>query len=138
MRFLTRFNELAGSELPFRIETGLPYLDIVESPGLFSRDPFCGLQERLFIFQKHNFRLEQNIPNPLRDGGRIDFEIPFENPTTLIVHDALGRELLRLVDRVLAPGAYTAYIQPNELPAGLYYYRLRSGDFSAMRKMVVE
>jgi hypothetical protein len=138
MRFLTRFDTLASSELPFTIETGLPYVEVVESPGLFTRDPFCGLQERLFAFLKHNFRLEQNVPNPLNGGGRIDFEIAFDNPTTLIVYDARGQEMIRLVDRVLAPGAYTAYIQPGALPAGAYYYRLVSGPFTAIRKMVVE
>jgi hypothetical protein len=138
MRFLTRFDVLENSELPFTIDAGLPYLDIVESPGLFTRDPFCGLQERLFAFQKNNFRLDQNVPNPLTGVGRIDFEIAFDNPTTLIVYNSLGEEMLRLVDKTLTAGAYTAYIQPGALAQGMYYYRLQSGDFGAIRKMVVQ
>lgn len=138
IRFLTRFSQLAQSELPFTIETGLPYLAIVESPGLFTRDPFCGLQERLFVFASHNFSLAQNVPNPLKGVGRIEFEIPFDNPTTLIVYDALGEEMMVLVDKALSAGAYTAYIQEGALPPGLYYYRLRSGEFTAIRKMIVE
>ncbi len=138
IRFLTRFDLLDRSELPFTIETGLPYLEIVPSPGLFVRDPICGLLERLFTLSAHNFRLEQNIPNPITGSGSIEFEIPFDNVTRLVVYDAIGNEALRVMDEPLKAGVYRATIVEGALPAGMYYYKLTSGELTAMRKMVVQ
>jgi hypothetical protein len=138
MRMLTRFSEIENSELPFRVETGLPYVKVIPSPGLFHRDPTCGLELRMFDVAPNGFTLGDVVPNPLVGDGTIDFAIPFDDATTLIVYDALGREVLRPVDAVLKGGTYTTHIAAGALPAGLYYYRLTSGSFSAIRKLVVE
>ncbi|MDB5035606.1 MAG: hypothetical protein JWQ98_2847 [Chlorobi bacterium] len=138
IRFLPRLSLLDSSELPFTIEAGLPYLEIIERPGLFRRDPICGLTQRLFVFDPNSFRLDESIPNPLRGEGHIDFEIPFDAPTTLIVYDALGQEILRLIDAELPAGTHTVVIPAGAIPPGLYYYRLVSSSYSAIRKLIVE
>ncbi|HVZ40666.1 MAG TPA: choice-of-anchor D domain-containing protein [Candidatus Kapabacteria bacterium] len=138
IRLLAQFDLLTRSELPFTIGTDLPYVDVVESPGLFTRDPLCGLLERLISFSTSNFALDQNVPNPLTGEGSIAFEIPFENETQLTVFDALGNLALTLVDARLKPGRYAAHIPAGALGSGLYYYRLRSGQFVAVRKMAVQ
>lgn len=137
LRFLVRFDRLDSSELPFTVSTGLPYVEVITEPGLVRRDPICGLLERLFTFAPNGFRLDQNIPNPLTGEGKIGFEIPFENPTRLVIYDALGREIAVLLDEPLKPGTYAVTIPAGTLAAGLYYYRLTSGEFTALRKMVV-
>jgi hypothetical protein len=136
--FLTRFTLLDSSELPFTVSTGLPYVEIVERPGLFRRDSICGLVDRLFEFSRYKFRLDQNRPNPIERSGTIEFEIPFDNYTTLIVYDMLGAERMRLTDRFLTAGVYTVTIAENSLAAGAYQYRLRSGEYSTTRRMVVQ
>jgi hypothetical protein len=138
LQFLTRFTLLDSSELPFTIESGLPYLEFMEYPGLFRRDSLCGLLYRLFESSPFNLRLEQNVPNPAPDGTTIEFELPFDNPTTLIVYDILGTERLRLVDGITSAGVHVITIPDGALAAGRYFYRLRSGSYDLRRGMVIE
>jgi len=138
MRYLVRFSTIDSSPLPFTAAVDLPYVEIVPEPGLFRRDPLCGLNERLFVFTPHAFRLEQNIPNPYSRSTTIAFELPFQDATTLRVYNTFGDEVLRLVDEVLAPGQYSLTTPSDALPSGIYYYRLRSGPFVATRRMIVE
>lgn len=138
MRHLVRLSTIDSSELPFRATVDLPYVEIVPSPGLFRRDPFCGLEERLFEFTATSFRLDQNIPNPFSRSTTIVFELPFDNPTTLVVYDTYGTVSLRLIDAPLTAGIHSATTPDGALPSGVYYYRLTSGPFAATRRMVVE
>jgi hypothetical protein len=49
----------------------------------------------------------------------------------------LGREIATLVDDYQAPGNYTVNYHAENLASGIYYYRLTSGLFSEMRKMIL-
>ncbi len=138
MRHLVRLSTIDSSELPFRATVDLPYVDIVPSPGLFRRDPFCGLEERLFEFTASTFRLDQNVPNPFNRSTTIGFELPFDNPTTLLVYDTYGSVALRLIDGPLPAGVHSTTTPDGALPSGVYYYRLTSGPFAATRRMIVE
>lgn len=138
MRHLVRLSTLDSSELPFRAIVDLPYVEIVPMPGLFRRDPFCGLEERLFEFSTTSFRLDQNRPNPFTRSTAISFELPFDNPTTLAVYNTLGDRVVLLYDGILAAGVYTATTPDGVLPSGVYYYRLKSGPFAATRRMIAE
>ncbi len=138
MRFLTRFSLLDSSAFPFTIVSPLPYLGYIEQPGLFLRDPICGLSARMFVTMDHGIRLDQNVPNPASGATSITFEIPFEDATSLIVYDALGSERKVLVNQILPAGAYTYTIAAGELTAGVYEYRLKSGEFTKTRRMVIQ
>ncbi len=135
--FLARLTVRESTELPFTIESPLPYVEIVELPGLFRLDPICGLSLRLFEWTTHLFRLEQNQPNPATGLTRIEFEIPTDGRATLVVYDMLGAERLRLVDETLAAGTYVAVIPAGGLPSGAYEYRLVTGNLQASRRMVI-
>jgi len=45
------------------------------------------------------------------------------------VFDLLGRELAVLVDERKEPGRYEARFDASGLSSGVYFYRMRSGDF---------
>jgi hypothetical protein len=55
----------------------------------------------------------------------------------LLVYDALGRLVERLVDETLAPGYHRLRWDASGLPSGLYLYRLRAGDFVETRRMML-
>lgn len=137
MRFLARLTAVQGTELPLRVESGLPYLEIVSLPGHFQIDPICGLSQRLFEWTIHLFRLEQNQPNPVDGATRIEFEIPIDGPTTLIVYDLLGAERLRLVDGTLDAGVHAVTVPAGALSSGIYEYQLVSDGLQATRRMVI-
>lgn len=137
MRFLTGFCAEDSTELPFTLESGLPYVEFDEHPGLFVRDPICGLQQRLFEWADYEFRLDQNVPNPTSSATEIAFETAFDGPTRLVVHDIQGRLRVVLLDGLLKAGPHAVTIPAGTLPPGVYLYEMTSGDYRAFRRMVV-
>jgi hypothetical protein len=83
--------------------------------------------------------LAQNFPNPFNPETSIEYSIPAgaSAPVSLLVYDLLGREVEVLVSATLAPGRYRASWNAANHPDGVYYYRLRIGEESETRKMVV-
>ena len=53
------------------------------------------------------------------------------------IYNMLGQEVAVLVDEYKTPGVYTKEFNALNLSSGVYYYRLRSGQFTYTRKMVL-
>lgn len=83
------------------------------------------------------FRLGQNFPNPFNPTTTIPYALPRAVKVQLILYDALGREVAVLVDRVQPAGRYRVRLNGENLAAGLYFYRLKAGDFVQMKKLVL-
>lgn len=87
------------------------------------------------------FSLFQNYPNPFNPFTKIKFGIPalsgLSNDVKLVIYDALGKEIAVLVNEKLTPGNYETSWNAAAYPSGVYYYKLISGDFSEVRKMVL-
>lgn len=81
--------------------------------------------------------LDQNYPNPFNPSARISFELPHSAPVRLIVVDALGREVLRPIDGVLAAGRHSADVNLVGAPSGVYLYRLEASGEVRTRRMVL-
>ena len=83
-----------------------------------------------------NFVLHQNHPNPFNAGTRITFELQEGARVRIEVFNLLGKRLSTLIDDFLPGGAHVAHFFAENLPSGLYWYRLTAGAFSETRKMV--
>jgi hypothetical protein len=83
------------------------------------------------------YSLSQNYPNPFNPRTTIQFAIPRSSEVTLRVFDALGREVATLVDAFEAAGTHTVEFDGEGLASGVYFYRLRAGDFESTRKLIV-
>jgi len=89
-------------------------------------------------FAKANF-LEAPTPNPVSSGKTVvTFGLSKDQPVTLGVHDALGNEVLRLLDNDPMP-AGIAQIDMNaaRLPQGMYYLLLRTADGQVLTQKLV-
>lgn len=90
-----------------------------------------------------SYALSQNYPNPFNPVTKIKFSIPsLKNgsqsiASELAIYDALGKELRVLLNEELKPGSYEIDFDGSGLASGIYFYRLRSGEFSDMKKMVL-
>jgi hypothetical protein len=84
-----------------------------------------------------NFEIMQNYPNPFNPKTTIRFKVAAYGLVKLIIFDALGREIEELVNEPLQPGTYEADFDGTEYPSGVYYYELKSNDFSGTKKMVI-
>jgi hypothetical protein len=89
-----------------------------------------------------SFALEQNYPNPFNPTTVIPFALPEQGQVELVVYDVLGREVVRLVDAVMAPGTYVVAWdgldqQGARVPSGTYVYQLKAGSFVASKTMTL-
>ncbi len=90
------------------------------------------------------FALEQNSPNPFNPSTSISFSIAEgTHPlVSLSVYDVRGRLVRVLQDAPLEPGYYSRVWDGTDdrgrkVSSGVYFYRLRAGDFNSVRKMVL-
>ncbi len=102
-------------------------------------DPFyrtTGVQEGPSL-TPNQFVLAQNYPNPFNPETAIRFTLSAQGQVRLAVFDLLGREVQVLSDRVLAAGEHTVLFDASDLPSGVYFARLSSGNASQVIRMTL-
>ena len=83
------------------------------------------------------FSLEQNYPNPFNPVTTISFSIPDESSVTLKIYDVLGNEIAALVNEEKLAGEYEVNFDGNEFTSGIYFYQLKAGLYSEIKKMTL-
>jgi phosphatidylserine/phosphatidylglycerophosphate/cardiolipin synthase-like enzyme len=83
-----------------------------------------------------SFSLAQNYPNPFNGTTNLEFRIAAFGFVTLKVFDILGREVTTLVQTEMPPGVYRIR-WTAEVPSGVYYCTLRTGQWTAVRPMIL-
>lgn len=83
------------------------------------------------------YKLQQNYPNPFNPSTTISFSIPNNGLVTLKVYDIPGTEVAELVNEVKGAGNYSVTFNASELPSGIYFYTLASGNFMATKKLIL-
>ncbi len=81
------------------------------------------------------YNLGQNYPNPFNPSTKIEYSVPDNSKVELTVFDTFGRIVDVLVNRHHSPGNYIFTWEPKSLPSGVYYYQLKAGKFSDVKKM---
>jgi hypothetical protein len=89
------------------------------------------------IFIPEQFILEQNYPNPFNPITTIRFDLPKSAEVQLIVYDILGRKVATLVNKKMPPGIHEVEWNTANYGSGLYFYQLKAGNFSAVKKMLM-
>jgi photosystem II stability/assembly factor-like uncharacterized protein len=83
------------------------------------------------------YLLYQNYPNPFNPYTKIRYQLVCSNFVTLKIYDILGKEISTLVNENQKAGIYETTFNADNLPSGIYFYRIAAGDFSETRKMVL-
>ncbi len=81
------------------------------------------------------FVLQQNYPNPFNPSTVIRYQLPKEENVSLAVFNTLGQRVAALVDEKKKAGMYEVEWRP-QLSSGVYYYRLRAGEFVETKKLI--
>jgi len=84
-----------------------------------------------------SYALQQNYPNPFNPTTRINYAIPKEGLVTLKIYDITGREITTLVNELKTPGNYAVDFNAVNLSSGMYFYKLVSGSFSDVKKLIL-
>ncbi len=91
------------------------------------------------------FSLGQNYPNPFNPSTTINYTIPDlikhnggdGSLVQLVVYNSLGKQISTLVNEKQNAGNYSINFNSENLPTGIYYYRLTSGNYTETKKMVL-
>jgi hypothetical protein len=83
------------------------------------------------------FSLLQSYPNPFNPSTTIVYQLPTQTHVTLNVYDILGREVAVLVDGVQTPGIKKIQFDATTLSSGVYFYRIKTADFTRSKKMLL-
>lgn len=84
----------------------------------------------------HAYRLSQNYPNPFNPETRITYSLKKAGEIDFRVYNILGQEVYRLTAKKPA-GSHELIFDGRSLPSGIYFYQLRAGDFTGVRKMIL-
>jgi hypothetical protein len=88
------------------------------------------------------FALRQNQPNPFSSRTTIRFDLPIETSVRLVIFDAQGRVVRRLVNGRVPAGFQSVEWDKRDnggrqVGSGVYLYRIQAGSFRAQKKMVL-
>lgn len=85
----------------------------------------------------NSYSLSQNYPNPFNPTTQIQYTIEKPGNVSLIVYDILGRKVAELVNGFQQSGKYTVSFDASKLATGVYVYKIESGSYSSIKKMML-
>ncbi len=89
------------------------------------------------VEQPLNFSLSQNYPNPFNPSTKINYTIAAAGKVELKIFNILSQEVMTLVNEYKTAGEYSVEFSARALPSGVYLYRIKSGNYAAVKKMIL-
>lgn len=111
-----------------------PRIDI-----FLTNDDITGVDDYLKI--PNEFKLQQNFPNPFNPTTIIKYQIAKRTRVTITVYNTIGQVVKILVDQPKEEGMYetewdATNLSGNKVASGVYFYKIKAGDFITTKKMV--
>jgi endo-1,4-beta-xylanase len=83
------------------------------------------------------FKLKQNYPNPFNPETTISFSVAERSDVQITLIDLLGNEIKEIVSGNYGTGNYQVKLNASDLATGIYYYRMKAGNFMAVKKLLL-
>ena len=83
------------------------------------------------------FELSQNYPNPFNPITKIKFALPKETELRIVLYNMLGESIKTIVEGKYDVGYHEVELLANDLPSGVYVYRLESKEFINTKKLLL-
>jgi len=89
-----------------------------------------------------DFGLDQNQPNPFNPATQIAYRLPVDGNVRLAIYNVLGQQIRTLVNGFTPAGVYSAVWDGRDdagrqVASGMYLYRLDSGKFNSVKRMML-
>jgi hypothetical protein len=127
----------SGSDLiDAGVDLGMPFSGNAPDLGAFESNFTTVVEAKEFIPEE--FRLYQNYPNPFNPETTIKFKLPHSSLATLKIYNLAGQEIETLIDGFQTASERKIKWRPQGLTSGLYFCRLRAGDFSETKKLILQ
>jgi len=83
------------------------------------------------------FILHQNYPNPFNATTNISYQLPKASNVSIDIFDVTGRQVSSLFTGYQAAGSYSIIWDADRQVSGVYFYRLKASDISAIQRCVL-
>jgi hypothetical protein len=120
------------------------YMVVNQTSGLWVNidDVFIGNHSAIGIQQINSnvpekYELSQNYPNPFNPSTKIRFTVKNSVSVEIKVSDILGKEISLMKYGVLKPGSYVTDFFAEDLPSGVYFYRISAGEYTDTKRMIL-
>jgi len=96
-------------------------------------------KEQLLDFKGNpdKFVLNQNYPNPFNPSTILSYTLKTDGQVKLTVFNLVGQSVQVLVDAYQPAGEYEITFDAQDLPAGIYLYKLQVGQYSSVKRMTL-
>ncbi len=84
-----------------------------------------------------NYNLSQNYPNPFNPTTTINYQLPEESKVEIKIYNSIGKEVKTLISRNQSAGLHSINFDASALPSGIYFARMRAGNFNRVIKMML-
>jgi hypothetical protein len=83
------------------------------------------------------YSIEQNYPNPFNPSTTIRYTLSVSGMVSVRVYNILGQLIATLVNGNQNAGRYAVTFNASSFSSGVYFYRIESGSFAAVKKMML-
>jgi flagellar hook assembly protein FlgD len=83
------------------------------------------------------FAVAQNSPNPFNPTTSINFTLAKAGKVTVDIYNAAGQKVDTVVNTTMSAGNHSASWNASKFSAGVYFYTVKSGEFSKTMKMTL-
>jgi S-formylglutathione hydrolase FrmB len=118
-----------GSQISNRYPIAISFLDSVMNP--------LSIINNKNEDYKRSFVLHQNYPNPFNPKTTIKFILPKLENVKIEILNMLGQKIETLLERQFSSGSHEIEFNANNLPSGVYIYRIETISFSDTKKMIL-
>lgn len=110
--------------------------NVLATEAYLSNDAFAAMDWTFEEVNQQAYQLHQNQPNPFNDNTQITFELPESCDVQLEIFHLNGQRIFT-TEKNYEAGQHQWMISAELLPSdGVYYYRLRTANYSSSRKMI--
>ncbi|HSL88148.1 MAG TPA: lectin like domain-containing protein, partial [Ignavibacteriaceae bacterium] len=117
------------------LNNGINYyrLKQLDYSGIYEYSDIIEIEYRAF----KTYLLDQNYPNPFNPATTIGYGIKEKSDVTITIINAVGEQIIVLLNEEKEAGYYQLNFDASDLPSGIYFYQLKAGVYSAVKKMIL-
>lgn len=98
---------------------------------------YSGIEKVDYFRDVESIVLGQNYPNPFSDSTTISFYLPEEEEVSLEFFNSNIETVKKIEDVEYPAGKNEIVFNAENLPPGIYFYRLKRGKFVDVKKMII-
>jgi hypothetical protein len=96
-----------------------------------------GIEDHFSTKIPKTYKLYQNYPNPFNPVTHIRFGLPKQSDVKIEIYNTIGQVIKILLDKPMPAGYHQIEFNSQNLPSGIYFYRIEAGKFQNVMKMIV-